>query len=74
MADRTGVKRFSLNLKLNAAAKLKEVLDASKSKNMTELMRRTIALYQLAFLLEKRGGQVIFRERDGQEEVIVVDY
>jgi hypothetical protein len=60
--------RLNLTITPAVRARLEDLQEASGAESMTEVIRRSLALYELAWDLDKKGGHVIFKHADGSEE------
>ena len=61
--------RLELQLTPEAREKLERLQKQSGSSTLVETVRRAIALYDTALFILGTGGQVVFRHKDGKEEV-----
>jgi hypothetical protein len=65
--------RARLECELDVETKANFVaLCATCEVNMTDLIKKSVALFDLAVSHRKAGGQLIFRHKDGREERLVV--
>lgn len=60
--------RLSLDLDPKAKAQLELVQKRTSSSSMTDVIRRSVALFDLVTEHNEQGGILIFRNKDGTEE------
>ena len=60
--------RLSLDLDPKAKAQLELVQKRTGSSSMTDVIRRSVTLFDLVTELNEQGGVLIFRNKDGTEE------
>lgn len=67
-------KKFRLNLEFSPKVeeRLQKLKTKSDSASVTEVIRRSIALFDLYLEQAEAGGEVIFRDRDGSEEKLKI--
>jgi hypothetical protein len=72
MAAVKQAEKVRLNLELNSVARdqLQRVQKRTHSPSITEVIRRSLALFDLFTEHTSRGGEVVFRDRDGTEEKV----
>jgi hypothetical protein len=72
-ANNTGEK-FRLNLELSAAAKdrLTDLQQRTEAASVTEVLRASLAVYDLLIEHMAKGGKCVLRDSKGNEEVIVI--
>ena len=70
MAALKNAEKVRLNLELNSVARdqLERVQKRTHSPSITEIIRRSLALFDLFTEHTARGGEVVFKHRDGAEE------
>ncbi len=74
MASEQKSKKFRLNLEFspNVEEKLQRLKTKSDSASFTEVIRRSLALFDLYVEQAESGGEVIFRDSDGSEEKLKI--
>jgi hypothetical protein len=65
--------RLTLELPERARAKL-ENLATETDQSLSEVIRRSLALYDLMWSESKKGGALIIRTPEGDREVIVTEF
>ena len=70
MAAIKGAEKVRLNLELNSIARdqLERVQKRIHSPSLTEIIRRALALFDLFTEHTARGGEIVFKHPDGEEE------
>ena len=70
----TPVKRTRLSLDLDPAVMkgIEDVQARTKTKTITDLIRKAIALYDVVTAHLTGGGKLIFKHADGREEEIKI--
>lgn len=66
--------RLSLKLAPGARQRLEELQQISEAESLTDVVRRALALYEMAVKNEIAGGETILRTKDNQEQRIIIDY
>ena len=64
------VSEFRLNLEFSPQiyAQMQEVQQRSNAASLTEVLRRSLALYDMLTEHVRRGGGIVLVDRDGNEE------
>jgi hypothetical protein len=62
--------RLNLELTEQVNKSLEELKDRTDSPSLTEVLRRSIALFDMITSVQENGGSIVLRYRDGREEVI----
>jgi len=72
MAKKKKNRKFRLNLEFpeEVEGRLQILKQRSQSATITEVIRRSLALFNLYLNQTERGGAVIFRDSDGSEEKV----
>lgn len=63
-------KRLNLDLPEESFTTLNKVMALSFAESYTEVIRRSIALYQYLWETKKEGPSIVVREKDGKEKEI----
>ncbi len=69
-AVRRWTDRLSLDLEPGAKENLAALRSRAKLTTLTELVRKSVALFDVATAHQLRGGKVVFRNPDGTEETL----
>jgi hypothetical protein len=66
--------KFRLNLEISKTVYdlLRKLQDDSDAPSLTEVIRRSLTLFQLVLDQDKSGGHVVFKNADGTEETLKV--
>jgi hypothetical protein len=64
--------RLSLDLDSNTKQFFETVVAKAKTGTLTELIKKSVSLFDLVAQHKAKGGTVILRHRDGREERIVI--
>jgi len=64
--------RLSLDLDAKSKDHLEALCEASGGATMTEVIKRSLALFELVQEHRRNGGALIFRHPDGREERLVI--
>jgi hypothetical protein len=64
--------RLSLDLDEKSKAHLEALCRDSGASTMTEVIKRSLALYELVQEHRRTGGALVFRHADGTEERLVI--
>jgi hypothetical protein len=74
MAIKAKAKKFRLNLEFPAEIehRLKDLKDRSQSPTVTEVIRKSLALFNLYLNQTQAGRSVVFRDPDGSEEKLTI--
>jgi hypothetical protein len=51
---------------------MNRLLDLSESETLTEVIRRSLAVYEILLQQKADGAETIIRTKDGQERVLLV--
>jgi len=62
--------RLSLDVPEKVRTKIEELAEASGATSGAEVIRRALSLYSLALEHASEGGRIVFRNPDGNEEVL----
>lgn len=74
MAIKEKPKKFRLNLEFPAETeqRLRELKERSESTTVTEVIRKSLALFNLYLNQTKAGRALVFRDPDGSEEKLTI--
>lgn len=72
MARRNETVRVSLRLSKEVKAHLDDVCERSSSESLTEVIRRSLALYDTLLDESSNGSTVILRDKEGKEKEIML--
>jgi hypothetical protein len=64
--------RLSLDLDLVAKSEIENLRKRTGATSITELIRKSVALYDIVSDHKAAGGSLIFRHSDGREERLVI--
>jgi hypothetical protein len=72
MKTRSNARKARLNLELDPAVRrsLDDLQEKSGASSLTEAIRRALALYDMVIDHSARGGKLILRDAEGQDEVV----
>lgn len=62
--------RLNLEVPKHVRTQLDDIVARSTCSNLTEVVRRALALYDLVLEHTGQGGDVVFRHEDGKEEIL----
>lgn len=62
--------RLTLELPKSVREQMNEVMKVTYAANVTEVIRRSIALYEFISNEQKKGGKLLIRNPDGSEAVV----
>lgn len=62
--------RLNLQIPTHVRIMLDELTVASGATSITEVIRRSLAYYEVLISHTKNGGEVIFRHKDGTDEKV----
>ena len=68
-ADKTK-SRLNLDVPNEVRSQLDDLVARSTCSTLTDVVRRSLALYDLVLEHTHEGGKVVFRHEDGSEEVL----
>jgi hypothetical protein len=68
----TGRARLSLDLDVETKGNFEAVRQRAGLGSLTDLIKRSVALFDTATDHQAKGGSLIFRHRDGREERIIL--
>lgn len=73
---RTASKRAKTRLNIEVTHAVRErmnrLLDLSESETLTEVIRRSLAVYETLLQQRADGAETIVRTKDGQERVLMI--
>ena len=63
-----------LNLEMNVAVRerMERLRDVTDAESLTEVIRRSLAIYEVLWDAKHDGGRVMIRSNDGEREVIIL--
>ena len=70
MSSLAGKVRLNLEVTKQVRNQIEELVSRSTCSNLTEVVRRSLALYDLFLEHTGQGGEVVFRHKDGREEIM----
>jgi len=62
--------RLNLEIPKKLRGQIEDLVNRSTCANITELIRRAIALYDLVLEHSHHGGEIVFRHESGKEEIL----
>jgi hypothetical protein len=62
--------RLTLDIPAKVRTKIDELAETSGATSGAEVIRRALSLYSLALEHTAEGGRLVFRNREGAEEVL----
>ena len=65
-----------LNLEMSAAVRdaLERLRDRIHADSLSEVIRRSLSVYDLLAAEQAKGGELFFRYRDGKEKALVLEF
>lgn len=72
MAHRKDSVRVSLRLSKEVKARLDDVCERSSSESLTEVIRRSLTLYDALLEETDRGSTIVLRDKDGNEKEVML--
>ena len=74
MADTNLREKVRLNLEIHpdVKARLDDLQDRTQAASLTEVIRRSLALYNLVVDLQEEGGRIIINRKDGSTETLAI--
>ena len=74
MADTNLRERVRLNLEIHpdVKARLDDLQNRTHAASLTEVIRRSLALYNLVVDLQDEGGRIVIHKKDGSTETLAV--
>ena len=69
---KTKVKRLNLELAAKVRARMEELRDETGAHSLTELISRSLAVYDYLWEQKKAGGKLLIQDSDGAREVVIL--
>ena len=67
-----GRKRLNLSVSQSVNERLERLKTLSESESVTEVIRRSLAVYEELLETQKEGGKVIIRDKNGEDVILKI--
>jgi hypothetical protein len=65
--------RLTVELKKEVRKRLEELREEVLADTLSEVLRRSIQLYDLFFTASKKGAKIFVRDKDGEREIVILE-
>ena len=69
---KTKVKRLNLELAANVRTRMEQLRDESGAHSLTEVISRSLAVYDFIWKQKKNGGKLLIQDSEGTREVVIL--
>ncbi len=69
--NQKSLRRLNLAIKPEVHERMEKLCEATEADSITDLIRRSLAIYDYLWSHKKAGSDLIIREKDGKEQAIV---
>ena len=69
---KTKVKRLNLELAMNVRARMELLRDETGAHSLTEVISRSLAVYDYLWTQKKAGAKLLMQDSDGTRELVIL--